>query len=178
MKKEIIKDSYGKPIRVKTLGQRSMWIVSKNHDVTFGIGPAGTGKDLPSSDFGRDRPQAWSGQADHLTRPAVEAGRALVSYQGILKKSRPLSTTGLWCSLPDFRERPNNSDDGREIIEIAPLAYMRGRTLDDAFVILDEAQNTTIMQMKMFWPVLVLTLRWLSMEILARLTFLEMSNQA
>ena len=124
---EIIKDNSGKPIRVKTLGQKVYVDSIKNHDVVFGIGPAGTGKTFLAVTLAVTALKRGQVKRIVLTRPAVEAGESLGFLPG------------------DLKEKVE-----REIIEIAPLAYMRGRTLEDAFVILDEAQNTTIMQMKMF----------------------------
>ena len=139
---EIIKDSYGKPIRVKTLGQKVYVDSVKSHDIVFGIGPAGTGKTFLAVTLAITALKRGQVKRIILTRPAVEAGESLGFLPGDLKeKVDPYLILG--------KEQTSRLME-REIIEIAPLAYMRGRTLDDAFVILDEAQNTTIMQMKMF----------------------------
>ncbi|MGI0253643.1 PhoH family protein [Streptococcus pneumoniae] len=144
---EIIKDNTGKPIRVKTLGQKLYVDSVKQHDVTFGIGPAGTGKTfLAVTALKR-------GQVKRiiLTRPAVEAGESLGFLPGDLKEKVDPYLRPVYDALYQILGKDQTTRlMEREIIEIAPLAYMRGRTLDDAFVILDEAQNTTIMQMKMF----------------------------
>ena len=140
---EIIKDNSGKPIRVKTLGQKVYVDSIKSHDVVFGIGPAVT---LAVTALKR-------GQVKRivLTRPAVEAGESLGFLPGDLKEKVDPYLRPVYDALYQIlgKEQTTRLME-REIIEIAPLAYMRGRTLEDAFVILDEAQNTTIMQMKMF----------------------------
>ena len=148
---EIIKDNTGKPIRVKTLGQKLYVDSVKQHDVTFGIGPAGTGKTFLAVTLAVTALKRGQVKRIILTRPAVEAGESLGFLPGDLKEKvdpylRPVYDVLYQILGKDQTTRLME----REIIEIAPLAYMRGRTLDDAFVILDEAQNTTIMQMKMF----------------------------
>ena len=148
---EIIKDNSGKPIRVKTLGQKVYVDSIKTHDVVFGIGPAGTGKTFLAVTLAVTALKRGQVKRIVLTRPAVEAGESLGFLPGDLKEKvdpylRPVYDA-LYQSLG--KEQTTRLME-REIIEIAPLAYMRGRTLEDAFVILDEAQNTTIMQMKMF----------------------------
>ena len=148
---EIIKDNSGKPIRVKTLGQKVYVDSIKNHDVVFGIGPAGTGKTFLAVTLAVTALKR--GQVKHivLTRPAVEAGESLGFLPGDLKEKVDPYLRPVYDALYQIlgKEQTTRLME-REIIEIAPLAYMRGRTLEDAFVILDEAQNTTIMQMKMF----------------------------
>ncbi|HGC9243957.1 TPA: PhoH family protein [Streptococcus agalactiae] len=148
---EIIKDSYGKPIRVKTLGQKIYVDSVKNHDVVFGIGPAGTGKTFLAVTLAVTALKRGQVKRIILTRPAVEAGESLGFLPGDLKEKVDPYLRPVYDALYQIlgKEQTSRLMD-REIIEIAPLAYMRGRTLDDAFVILDEAQNTTIMQMKMF----------------------------
>lgn len=148
---EIIKDSYGKPIRVKTLGQKIYVDSVKNHDVVFGIGPAGTGKTFLAVTLAVTALKRDQVKRIILTRPAVEAGESLGFLPGDLKEKVDPYLRPVYDALYQILGKEQTSRlMEREIIEIAPLAYMRGRTLDDAFVILDEAQNTTIMQMKMF----------------------------
>ncbi|HEO0143636.1 TPA: PhoH family protein [Streptococcus agalactiae] len=148
---EIIKDSYGKPIRVKTLGQKIYVDSVKNHDVVFGIGPAGTGKTFLAVTLAVTALKRGQVKRIILMRPAVEAGESLGFLPGDLKEKVDPYLRPVYDALYQILGKEQTSRlMEREIIEIAPLAYMRGRTLDDAFVILDEAQNTTIMQMKMF----------------------------
>ncbi|KZK56626.1 PhoH family protein [Staphylococcus epidermidis] len=148
---EITKDAYGKTIRAKTMGQRIYINAMKRNDLVFGIGPAGTGKTFLAVVYAAKQLRKGSVKRIVLTRPAVEAGESLGFLPGDLKEKvdpylRPLYD-GLITVLG--REQTQRLIE-RGVIEIAPLAYMRGRTLDDAFVILDEAQNTTHAQMKMF----------------------------
>ncbi len=148
---EIIKDNYGKPIRVKTLGQKVYVDSVKNHDVVFGIGPAGTGKTFLAVTLAVTALKRGQVKRIILTRPAVEAGESLGFLPGDLKEKVDPYLRPVYDALYQILGKDQTTRlMEREIIEIAPLAYMRGRTLDDAFVILDEAQNTTIMQMKMF----------------------------
>ena len=148
---EIIKDSYGNPISVKTLGQKIYVDSVKNHDVVFGIGPAGTGKTFLAVTLAVTVLKRGQVKRIILTRPAVEAGESLGFLPGDLKEKVDPYLRPVYDALYQILGKEQTSRlMEREIIEIAPLAYMRGRTLDDAFVILDEAQNTTIMQMKMF----------------------------
>lgn len=148
---EIIKDNSGKPIRVKTLGQKVYVYSIKNHDVVFGIGPAGTGKTFLAVTLAVTALKRGQVKRIVLTRPAVEAGESLGFLPGDLKEKVDPYLRPVYDALYQIlgKEQTTRLME-REIIEIAPLAYMRGRTLEDAFVILDEAQNTTIMQMKMF----------------------------
>lgn len=148
---EIIKDNYGKPIRVKTLGQKVYVDSVKKHDIVFGIGPAGTGKTFLAVTLAVTALKRGQIKRIILTRPAVEAGESLGFLPGDLKEKVDPYLRPVYDALYQIlgKEQTTRLME-REIIEIAPLAYMRGRTLDDAFVILDEAQNTTIMQMKMF----------------------------
>ncbi|WP_054653274.1 PhoH family protein [Limosilactobacillus equigenerosi] len=150
-KETIVKDRKGNPIRVKTFGQRQYVHAIKHRDVTFGIGPAGTGKTYLA--VAMAVASLKHGEVDRivLTRPAVEAGESLGFLPGDLKEKvdpylRPIYDALNSILGADHVERLMD----RGVIEIAPLAYMRGRTLDNAFVILDEAQNTTNAQMKMF----------------------------
>ncbi len=141
----------GKRISPRTLGQKRYVEAIRNHGITFGIGPAGTGKTYLAVTMAVAALQSKQVNRLVLTRPAVEAGEKLGFLPGDLQDKvdpylRPL-TDGLFDILGvDLYQRYVE----RRIIEIAPLAYMRGRTLDDSFVILDEAQNTTTEQMKMF----------------------------
>ena len=148
---EIIKDNSGKPIRVKTLGQKVYVDSVKSHDVVFGIGPAGTGKTFLAVTLAVTALKRGQVKRIILTRPAVEAGENLGFLPGDLKEKVDPYLRPVYDALYQIlgKEQTTRLME-RDIIEITPLAYMRGRTLDDAFVILDEAQNTTIMQMKMF----------------------------
>ena len=148
---EIIKDAAGKPIRVKTLGQKLYVDSIKEHDIVFGIGPAGTGKTFLAVTLAVTALKRGEVKRIILTRPAVEAGESLGFLPGDLKEKVDPYLRPVYDALYQILGKEQTSRlMEREIIEIAPLAYMRGRTLDDAFVILDEAQNTTVMQMKMF----------------------------
>ena len=148
---EIIKDNSGKPIRVKTLGQKVYVDSIKSHDVVFGIGPAGTGKTFLAVTLAVTALKRGQVKRIVLTRPAVEAGESLGFLPGDLKEKVDPYLRPVYDALYQIlgKEQTTRLME-REIIEIAPLAYMRGRTLEDAFVILDEAQNTTDNQMKMF----------------------------
>jgi len=141
----------GKPIRVKTLGQRHYVAAMRKRDIVFAIGPAGTGKTFLAVVMAVNALKGGEVKRIVLTRPAVEAGENLGFLPGDLQEKvnpylRPIYDALHTIMGPDavakFIERG--------LIEIAPLAYMRGRTLDDSFIILDEAQNTTTEQMKMF----------------------------
>src|SRR5699024_9737924 len=147
----ITKNAAGKPIRVKTLGQKKYVNAIRNHDLVFGIGPAGTGKTYLAVVTAVDALKNGRAKQIILTRPAVEAGESLGFLPGDLKEKVDPYLRPLYDALNDVLGRDQAARlIEKEIIEIAPLAYMRGRTLDDAFVILDEAQNTTPAQMKMF----------------------------
>lgn len=148
---EITKNKKGKPIRVKTLGQKVYVNAINQHDLVFSVGPAGTGKTYLSIVKAVQALKMGTVKRIILTRPAVEAGESLGFLPGDLKEKVDPYLRPLYDALYDVlgAEHTNRLIE-REIIEIAPLAYMRGRTLDDAFVILDEAQNTTPEQMKMF----------------------------
>lgn len=148
---EIIKDRNGKAIRVKNRGQKKYLEAVKKNDVVFGIGPAGTGKTFLAVVLAIAALKKGQVQKIILTRPAVEAGENLGFLPGDLKEKVDPYLRPVYDALYQiFGVEHTNRLMDRGIIEIAPLAYMRGRTLEDAFVILDEAQNTTIMQMKMF----------------------------
>ncbi|MGP4067692.1 PhoH family protein [Halobacillus sp. B29] len=148
---EITRNSKGKSIRVKTLGQRNYISAIKNNDLVFGIGPAGTGKTYLAVVMAVNALKKGDVKRIILTRPAVEAGESLGFLPGDLKEKVDPYLRPLYDSLHDvFGTEHTARLIDRGTIEIAPLAYMRGRTLDDAFAILDEAQNTTPEQMKMF----------------------------
>lgn len=150
-KAEITTTFRGKPIRVKTIGQRHYVKTIGKQDIVFGIGPAGTGKTYLAVVLAVAALKAGKVKKIILTRPAVEAGENLGFLPGDLQEKvdpylRPLYDALHEVLGPDQTVKAFE----RGTIEIAPLAYMRGRTLDDAFIILDEAQNTTPEQMKMF----------------------------
>ncbi|WP_117169188.1 PhoH family protein [Paraliobacillus sediminis] len=148
---EITKNAKGKSIRVKTLGQRNYVNALKAHDLVFGIGPAGTGKTYLAVVMAVQALKSGLVKRIILSRPAVEAGESLGFLPGDLKEKVDPYLRPLYDSLHDVLGTEHTVRlIERGTIEIAPLAYMRGRTLDDAFVILDEAQNTTHAQMKMF----------------------------
>lgn len=143
--------SRGKPVKPKTLGQKSYCTAIRENTVTFGVGPAGTGKTYLAVAMAVTAFRAREINRIILTRPAVEAGEKLGFLPGDLQSKVDPYLRPLYDALFDmlgaetyqkYVERGN--------IEVAPLAYMRGRTLDDSFIILDEAQNTTREQMKMF----------------------------
>lgn len=147
----LIKDNRGRPIRVKNFGQRQCVQAVAKSDITFGIGPAGTGKTYLAVVMAIAALKRGDVEKLILTRPAVEAGESLGFLPGDLKEKVDPYLRPIYDALYDIygAEHTQRLMD-RGIIEIAPLAYMRGRTLDHAFVILDEAQNTTNAQMKMF----------------------------
>ncbi|WP_096153349.1 MULTISPECIES: PhoH family protein [Bacillus] len=148
---EITKNLKGKPIRVKTHGQRQYVAAIRKNDLVFGIGPAGTGKTYLAVVMAISALKNGQVKRIILTRPAVEAGESLGFLPGDLKEKVDPYLRPLYDALHDvFGSEHTQRLIERGVIEIAPLAYMRGRTLDDAFVILDEAQNTTQAQMKMF----------------------------
>ncbi len=141
----------GKPIKAKTLGQKKYIEAIKNNTIVIGVGPAGTGKTYLAVALAVSAFRAKQVNRIILTRPAVEAGEKLGFLPGDLQQKVDPYLRPLYDALFDmlgaesfqrYQERGN--------IEVAPLAYMRGRTLDDSFIILDEAQNTTPEQMKMF----------------------------
>jgi len=148
---EIARNTKGKAIRAKTIGQREYIQGIRHTDLTFGIGPAGTGKTYLAVVMATQALKNAHVKKIILTRPAVEAGESLGFLPGDLKEKVDPYLRPLYDALHDVlgTEQTDRLME-RGTIEIAPLAYMRGRTLDDAFVILDEAQNTTKAQMKMF----------------------------
>lgn len=148
---EITKDAYGKTIRAKTMGQRMYVNAMYHNDLVFGVGPAGTGKTFLAVVYAAKQLRKGNVKRIVLTRPAVEAGESLGFLPGDLKEKVDPYLRPLYDGLNTVLGREQTARFiERGIIEIAPLAYMRGRTLEDAFVILDEAQNTTHAQMKMF----------------------------
>ena len=141
----------GRSIRVKNFGQRQYVNAIKHNDITFGIGPAGTGKTYLAVAMAVAALKRGEVERIILTRPAVEAGESLGFLPGDLQEKIDPYLRPIYDALNDiFGADHTQRLMERGVIEIAPLAYMRGRTLDGAFVILDEAQNTTNAQMKMF----------------------------
>ena len=141
----------GKPVSPKTFGQKNYVEAIRNHMITFGIGPAGTGKTYLAMAAAITAFKNEEVSRIIMTRPAIEAGEKLGFLPGDLQSKidpylRPLYDALYQIMGPDSYQK--NAEKG--LIEVAPLAYMRGRTLDNAFIILDEAQNTTPAQMKMF----------------------------
>ena len=147
----IARTATGKLITPKTIGQRDYFYALKDHDVVFAIGPAGTGKTYMAVVFAVQALKNNLVKKIILTRPAVEAGESLGFLPGDLKEKIDPYLRPLYDALYDMlgAEQTERLIE-KGVIEIAPLAYMRGRTLEDAYVILDEAQNTTDNQMKMF----------------------------
>ncbi len=141
----------GKPIRPKTVGQRRYVNAVRKNTVILGVGPAGTGKTFLAVAMAVEALRNKEVSRIILTRPAVEAGEKLGFLPGDLQNKIDPYLRPLYDALFEMMGSENfNRHMERGTIEIAPLAYMRGRTLDDSFIILDEAQNTTIEQMKMF----------------------------
>lgn len=143
--------SRGTPIRAKTLGQREYISKIEKNSIVFGIGPAGTGKTYLAVAMAVKAFKNKEVNRIILTRPAVEAGESLGFLPGDMQDKVDPYLRPLYDALGDmFGGEAFHKNIERGLIEVAPLAYMRGRTLDDAFIILDEAQNTTPEQMKMF----------------------------
>ncbi len=143
--------SKGRPVKPKTLGQRRYVDAIRNNTVTIGVGPAGTGKTYLAVAQAVNAFRAKQVNRIILTRPAVEAGERLGFLPGDLQQKIDPYLRPLYDALFDMMGAENfQKCQERGDIEVAPLAYMRGRTLDDSFIILDEAQNTTGEQMKMF----------------------------
>ncbi len=141
----------GKQIKAKTFGQRAYLEAIRNHDITFGIGPAGTGKTYLAVVMAVMALKSKEVNKIVLVRPAVEAGEKLGFLPGDLQDKVNPYLRPIYDALDDILGTELAAKYiERNIIEVVPLAYMRGRTLDDAFIILDEAQNTTSPQMKMF----------------------------
>lgn len=147
----IIITSKGKHVKPKTLGQKKYVEAIKNNTITIGVGPAGTGKTYLAVALAVKAFKAKEVNRIILTRPAVEAGEHLGFLPGDLQQKIDPYLRPLYDALFDMLGAENfQKYQERGDIEVAPLAYMRGRTLDDSFIILDEAQNTTCEQMKMF----------------------------
>lgn len=147
----IVKGVNGKVIKAKTTNLKKLVKVSEKKDMVFAIGPAGTGKTYTSVALAVRALRDKEVKRIILTRPAVEAGESLGFLPGDLKEKLDPYLQPLYDALRDMI--PHEKLEGfmeKKVIEVAPLAFMRGRTLDEAFVILDEAQNTTHSQMKMF----------------------------
>ena len=141
----------GKPVKAKTVGQQKYVEAIKKNTVVFGVGPAGTGKTFLAVAMAVQALKSKQISKIILTRPAVEAGEKLGFLPGDLQSKIDPYLRPLYDALLEMLGGESfNRFCEKNIIEIAPLAYMRGRTLDDAFIILDEAQNTTPEQMKMF----------------------------
>ena len=141
----------GRPIKPKTLGQKKYVDLIKNNTIVFGIGPAGTGKTYLAMAMAITAFKNNEVNRIILTRPAIEAGEKLGFLPGDLQQKVDPYLRPLYDALYEIMGAENfmkNMEKG--LIEVAPLAYMRGRTLDNAFIVLDEAQNTTPEQMKMF----------------------------
>ncbi|MFD0958639.1 PhoH family protein [Paenibacillus chungangensis] len=150
-KKEVATTFRGKKILAKTIGQRHYVKTIRKRDIVFGIGPAGTGKTYLAVVLAVVALKEGAVKRIVLTRPAVEAGENLGFLPGDLQEKVDPYLRPLYDALHDVLG-PDQTVKAMErgMIEVAPLAYMRGRTLDDSFIILDEAQNTTPEQMKMF----------------------------
>lgn len=143
--------SKGRPVKAKTLGQKKYVEAIKNNTITLGVGPAGTGKTYLAVAMAVTAFRQKEVNRIILTRPAVEAGEKLGFLPGDLQSKVDPYLRPLYDGLFDMLGAENfQKYQERGAIEVAPLAYMRGRTLDDSFIILDEAQNTTPEQMKMF----------------------------
>lgn len=143
--------SKGKPIKPKTIGQKNYVEAIRNNTIVLGVGPAGTGKTYLAVAMAVSAFRAKEVNRIILTRPAVEAGEKLGFLPGDLQSKVDPYLRPLYDALFDMLGAETYQKClERGNIEVAPLAYMRGRTLDDSFIILDEAQNTTVEQMKMF----------------------------
>jgi len=147
----VITFAAGVPVRAKTAGQVAYVNAIESHTITFGIGPAGTGKTYLAVAMAVKAFKSKDVSRIILTRPAVEAGEKLGFLPGDLQNKVDPYLRPLYDGLFDLLGAETFQKlFEKQVIEVAPLAYMRGRTLDDAFIILDEAQNTTPEQMKMF----------------------------
>lgn len=151
MSERIVTSGRKAAVAPKTVGQKKYVDMIRNHDVTFGIGPAGTGKTYLAMAMAVSALREEQVSRIILTRPAVEAGEALGFLPGDLYEKITPYLRPLYDALHDMMPAEEISKNiERGVIEIAPLAYMRGRTLNNAFIILDEAQNSTTEQMFMF----------------------------
>jgi len=151
LREDILLTYRGKSIRAKTAGQKRYVDAIRSHTVTFGIGPAGTGKTYLAMALAVSALKNKSVGRIILTRPVVEAGESLGFLPGTVSDKIDPYIRPLYDALFDMTDMESGHQMIEQgIIEIAPLAYMRGRTLNDSFIILDEAQNTTPDQMKMF----------------------------
>ena len=151
LKRVIAVTHRGKEITCKTLGQKLYVDAIRNHMLTFAVGPAGTGKTYLAMALAVMALKNKEVERIILTRPAVEAGEKLGFLPGDLTQKVDPYLRPLYDAMYDFMGADSYTKlIERGIVEVAPLAYMRGRTLSDAFIILDEAQNTTSEQMKMF----------------------------
>ena len=151
LKRVIAVTHRGKEITCKTIGQKEYVDTIRNHSLTFAIGPAGTGKTYLAMALAVMALKNKEVERIILTRPAVEAGEKLGFLPGDLTQKVDPYLRPLYDAMYDFMGADSYTKlIERGIVEVAPLAYMRGRTLSDAFIILDEAQNTTSEQMKMF----------------------------
>jgi phosphate starvation-inducible protein PhoH and related proteins len=148
---EVLRSARGRTVRPKTAGQKRYVDAIRKNIITFGIGPAGTGKSWLAVAMAVQALQAKQVQRIILTRPAVEAGERLGFLPGDLMAKVDPYLRPLYDALYDMVE-PDGAQKllERQTVEVAPLAFMRGRTLNGSFIILDEAQNTTPEQMKMF----------------------------
>jgi phosphate starvation-inducible PhoH-like protein len=151
LKDVIVTSASGRVIKAKTVGQKRYIDMITNKDITFGIGPAGTGKTYLAVAAAVNAFRKKEVERIILTRPAVEAGEKLGFLPGDLQDKVDPYLRPLYDALFDIMGVENFMKNvEKQLIEVAPLAYMRGRTLDSSFIILDEAQNTTNEQMKMF----------------------------
>lgn len=143
--------SRGKPVKAKTVGQKKYVGAIRQNTVVFGVGPAGTGKTFLAVAMAVKALRAKEVSRIVLTRPAIEAGEKLGFLPGDLQSKIDPYLRPLYDALYEMMGAENYAKlVEKQVIEVAPLAYMRGRTLDDSFIILDEAQNATPEQMKMF----------------------------
>jgi phosphate starvation-inducible protein PhoH and related proteins len=148
---DVVRNTKGKPVRPKTSGQKRYVDAIRQNVITFGVGPAGTGKSWLAVAMAVQALQAKQVQRIILTRPAVEAGERLGFLPGDLMAKVDPYLRPLYDALYDMVGSENVGKLlERGVVEVAPLAFMRGRTLNGSFIILDEAQNTTPEQMKMF----------------------------
>lgn len=147
----VVRTAKGKPVRPRTLTQQAYVQAILKHDLTFGSGPAGTGKTYLAAALAVRALKAGEVSRVILTRPVVEAGESLGYLPGGVHEKVDPYFRPLWDALSELMEPERLARHVEKgMIEVAPLAYMRGRTLAEAFVILDEAQNTSLAQMKLF----------------------------